>query len=117
MGISPCLRCDLRFIGEAKNVYLTSFLGEEREAYRFVVCSPCCDELLVEWRNRALYRDDDGEWAWHEPSTDGQPRTGPSEPQQGPSERRPGRQGLRRPKRGSGRSQRDQSSDDDVPWN
>lgn len=90
MAWAPCLRCDQRFSGEAQNLYLTWFQGDEREAYRFVVCPECADVVVLEWRQRALYKDLDGSWSWHDPSDEPVPRTGPSERAEGPQSRRNG---------------------------
>lgn len=62
MGWMPCLACDQRFKGEAGNLYLQLYVGDQVEAYRFVVCEGCVEELVVMWRSRALWRDADGEW-------------------------------------------------------
>lgn len=96
MGWMPCLRCGQRFHGEAENAYLTRFVGEERESYRFVCCADCLDALMSEWRSAALYRDEDGDWVYREPG-DAQVRlTGPSEPRERPRTRRNGpREGRR----------------------
>lgn len=74
MAWQPCLRCEQRFTGEAENVYLTRYEGDSREAYRFVVCPECASSLLEEWRTRALYRDDDGDWCYVEPQDSPVPR-------------------------------------------
>jgi len=74
MAWQPCLRCDQRFSGEARNVYLTYYLGGDVEAYRFVVCPEGCEEVMNEWRSRALYRNGSDEWEYHDPDPDSTPR-------------------------------------------
>lgn len=67
VALWPCMRCKQRFTGEAQNVYATWFLGDEREAYRYVVCQICVDALLEEWRDGALQRSTEGDWVEREP--------------------------------------------------
>lgn len=62
MAAYPCHRCDQRFEGEAHNVYLTMFEGDEKASFRFVICSGCRDELGEEWVRRALHRTANGDW-------------------------------------------------------
>lgn len=94
MAWMPCLRCGQRFHGEAENVYLTRYVGDERESYRFVCCVDCLDALMSEWRSNALYRDEDGDWVYHDPTDAPEPRLGPSEPRETPRSRpRGGRDG------------------------
>jgi hypothetical protein len=88
MGAFPCLRCSQRFKGEAQNAYLTFYDGDERESYRFVVCEPCLEELLHEWRCRALFRNTDGDWEAGDPSDVPVPKRAPSEPREVPLKRR-----------------------------
>lgn len=57
----------MRFDGDAENLYLARYIGNQRERYRFVVCGSCCTEILLPWRSRALFRRADGGWAWHLP--------------------------------------------------
>lgn len=64
MAWVPCCRCDERFVGEAQNLYLSVYYGDERESYRYVVCAPCADTILEEWRSKALQRDATGEWGF-----------------------------------------------------
>jgi hypothetical protein len=62
MPAYPCLRCAHPFVGEARNVYLTVYRGDERAAFRYIVC-PACEEALIEdWLTRALHRSADGDW-------------------------------------------------------
>ena len=115
MAWQPCLRCDQRFSGEAQNAYLTIYDGEYREAYRFVVCSECLVELVTEWRNRALYRDSDGDWTYQEPSSDGAPRYTLSQPQERPQRRKQAPNGHPRKREPLGAAQSDKSTVDELP--
>lgn len=90
MSWQPCLRCEQRFPGEALNVYLSVFAGEEREAYRFVVCPECFELLVAEWRQRALYRNDQGDWTYHDPDEAAGPRYSQAQPPERPGRRSPG---------------------------
>jgi hypothetical protein len=69
MAAYPCQRCDQRFDGQAKNAYLTVFEGEDKAAFRYVICSGCLEELATEWLQKALHRDEQGEW--ENPEKDG----------------------------------------------
>jgi hypothetical protein len=90
---TPCLHCGVRFPGEAWNLYLTIPRGDEVERYRFVVCEPCCEQLALEWRCRALYRNGDLEWSFAEPTEQPVPKVGPSEPLETPRMRGSGTRG------------------------
>ena len=91
MAWMPCLRCKERFDGEALNLYLTAYFGDERESYRYVVCPQCLEVLVAEWRESALFRAEDGEWQLSQPGKQPARLQGPLEPQEGRS----------RPRRGS----------------
>lgn len=62
MAAYPCARCDQRFDGQAKNAYLTVFEGDEKAAFRYVICGSCLEALSEEWVARALHRNQDGDW-------------------------------------------------------
>lgn len=62
MAAYPCQRCDQRFEGQAKNAYLTVFEGDDKAAFRYVICSPCLEDLATEWLRRALHRGEHGDW-------------------------------------------------------
>lgn len=66
MAIYPCMQCGNRFRGEAQNVYVQHFVADQVESYRFLFCDPCTDDFLADAREKALYRDKDGEWAFAE---------------------------------------------------
>lgn len=72
MAIDPCTQCGQRFNGEARNLYIQHFIGEDGESYRIRSCPPCADDLLEPIRQTALWRDDDG--AWNYPDGTGQPK-------------------------------------------
>lgn len=84
MAISPCTQCGQRFNGEAQNLYVQHYDGDECEAYRIMACGPCADDLLGPIRRSALWRDDDG--AWNYPDGTDEPRWR-SRPQGRPSRR------------------------------
>jgi hypothetical protein len=115
MAWMPCLNCGSRFEGEAQNVYVTYYLGDERESYRFVVCVECVDELLAAWRTRALYRTLDGDWELPELSDAPVPKRGPSEPRETLRQRRSGSGASRSPKgRSASRTARESSYTPDA---
>lgn len=87
MAFMPCLRCGSRFKGEAMNAYFTVFWGDEREAYRFVGCQGCLDELATWWRSSGLYRDEADDWALPDPGSSPEPKLRPSEPLESPRSR------------------------------
>jgi hypothetical protein len=62
MAAFPCQRCDQRFDGQAKNAYLTIFEGEDKAAFRYVICGNCLEDLAQEWLDRGLHRGENGEW-------------------------------------------------------
>jgi hypothetical protein len=62
MAAYPCQRCDQRFEGEARNAYLTIFEGDDKAAFRYVICSGCLEELAEEWLRRGLHRGEHGDW-------------------------------------------------------
>lgn len=66
MAVYPCTNCGQRFMGAAENVYLQHFSGDQVESYRVLICGPCCDDMLQLYRERALFRDSDGEWNFAE---------------------------------------------------
>jgi len=91
MAWTPCCLCDQRFGGEALNLYLSIYFGDEREPYRFVVCQPCAEHLLEAWREKALRRGADGEWNFVSPGTPPERLTAGSERQERPQKGRAGR--------------------------
>lgn len=62
MAINPCTQCGQRFNGEAQNLYIQHYDGDDVEAYRIIACPACADDLLEPIRRTALWRDDDGAW-------------------------------------------------------
>ena len=85
MALMPCTNCGGRFKGEAENVYLQHFVGDQVESYRAVVCPDCVSELLSTWREHGLYRAETGDWEF--PDGDTQPKMTPA-PRQGQLRRR-----------------------------
>lgn len=63
MAAFPCQRCDQRFDGQAKNAYLTIFEGDDKAAFRYVICGACLEDLADEWLHRGLHRDGSGQWS------------------------------------------------------
>lgn len=91
MAIYPCLRDQQRFQGEAMNLYLTVYFGDERESYRFVVCPSCAEQLAEEWRENALRRGEDDDWQLPQPGTPPVRLQATGEPQERAPRRRNGR--------------------------
>lgn len=83
MAVWPCLRCAQRFNGEAENLYLSHYVGDLRESFRFVVCPECCEALLDEWRQQGLWRDGDDQWQLGGPDNPPVPQRVRSEPSEG----------------------------------
>jgi hypothetical protein len=67
MARNPCYRCDQRFEGEAQNVYLTYYRGDDNVKFRHLVCAACVLALSDEWCGRALHRDVQGRWTDPDP--------------------------------------------------
>lgn len=116
MSWTPCLICGQRYLGEQQNAYVSRYVGEERESYRFAGCEACLDELLAPWRDRCLVRLEDGQWLYRDPE-DGRGATlAPSEPPQGPSTRQNGSRARMNRKTRSAPSSEANSTGDGVPW-
>lgn len=68
MARTPCFRCDQPFAGDAHNVYLSYFDGDESAKMRYVCCKGCVEDMFGEWLGRALHRGPDNRW--HDPELD-----------------------------------------------
>lgn len=64
----PCLHCDQRFEGEARNVYLQIYDGDKKLSLRYAVCPSSVDAILSEWWPKALVRDAYGRWVDADPN-------------------------------------------------
>ena len=84
--------CGNRFNGAAKNVYLTIYEGDEKASWRYVVCPSCQESLTDDWRERALYRDEHGQWTFPEEAMAWVAFFQPSQPPERAYERRNGSQ-------------------------
>lgn len=116
MSWTPCLICGQRYEGEQQNAYVTRYVGEDRESYRFAGCPPCLDELLAPWRDRCLVRTEDGQWLYRDPVDGREPTLGPSEPREAPLSRRNGQPARHIRKTRSRPSSEAESIEDTVPW-
>lgn len=77
MALMPCTQCGQRFNGEAQNLYLQHYDGDDTEAYRILACTPCLEDLLEPIRRTALWRDDDGAWNYPDGSGEAKWRSAP----------------------------------------
>ena len=72
MAFLPCTQCGQRFNGEAQNLYVQHYDGDQAESYRLMCCTPCAEDLLEPIRKSGLWRDDDGAWNYSDGT--GEPR-------------------------------------------
>lgn len=67
MAIWPCQLCSQRYTGDARNLYLTYYVGDESAKMRFVICPSCVEEVIGSWLGKALHRSEDGSWCDPDP--------------------------------------------------
>jgi hypothetical protein len=76
MAITPCTQCGQRFNGEAQNLYVQHYEGDNSESYRIIACGPCAEDLLEPIRRTGLWRDDDDAWNYSDGTGEAKWRSG-----------------------------------------
>lgn len=67
MALYPCQSCQQRYPGDARNVYLTTWYGDDKMALRMAICPSCFDGMTAGWMGHAFHRDAHGDWAEPDP--------------------------------------------------